>query len=351
MKRFLFGAILTTFAGAANAQSSLTLTGIVGGGFRWASGISGGPQIGYSNNILAGNSFGLRGSEDLGGGVKAIFTLINSFNSGDGTLSNSAAPYQDAYVGLTGDFGRVTFGRQLNASEDLAVVLDPSAARGQSFAIVPEVAYSANVFTLDSRFNNTIKYLAKLGGLSMGGSYSPGGIAGSSRANSNFSFSMLYQYQTLIGGAAYEKTYNATGSQWAQTMEVGGAWQIGAARLYLSYTTLAVSSGSATLPQRRDKVVAGGLVYRVTPAIQLTAALYDDIADNLSNSSGANGHKLTTYAIAEYFLTKRTELYVEVDRNGFSGAYSKDPTNIYVFNLRPGARTSTGLTIGFMTQF
>jgi predicted porin len=55
--------------------------------------------------------------------------------------------------------------------------------------------------------------------------------------------------------------------------------------------------------------------------------------------------------MVEYFLSKRSELYVEFDRNGFSGAYKKDPTNVSALNLRPDGRAVTGVSIGMITQF
>ena len=85
---------------------------------------------------------------------------------------------------------------------------------------------------------------------------------------------------------------------------------------------------AVSAPKRRDRIPGGGVVWVFTPTFQVTAAFYDDIAGNLGNVEGAGGHKLTSYAIAEYFLSKRTELYAEVDRNGFSGAYRYDPANI-----------------------
>ncbi|MFM0247911.1 porin [Paraburkholderia sediminicola] len=350
MKKVVAAMIMMT-AGVAHAQSSVTLTGVIGGGFRWQDGVKGGSQFGFDNNSVTGNSFGIRGKEDLGGGVQAIFDLESGFYSGTGSqyLTNTLFS-QAAYVGLVGGFGRLTFGRQFSAFEDLALVLDPSLGRG-SAPTVPAAFYATNPFNYDSRFSNTVKYRVKFGGLAFSSSYSLGGVAGDIRAGSSWSFSTLYQYQTLSAGISYQHSYNSNASQWAQAVEAGGTWQLGAARLYLNYTTLAVTGASAFAPQRRDKIPAGGIVYQVTPALQLTAAFYDDIAANLGNVSDAGGHKITSYLIAEYFLSKRTELYAEVDRNGFSGAYKLDPVNIAAFNLRPGASASTGVSIGVLTQF
>lgn len=346
MKKILVITVLTVLAGAANAQSSVTLFGRIGGGVRWVNGVKGGSVLGFDSNIIAGNEFALQGTEDLGSNLKAIFKLENDFVSGNGALS-----YRETYVGLTGDAGRITLGRQKSAFEDMGIVLDPSYARGVSLAIVPGVVYGANFFTLDIDFNNTIKYRNKIGRLTFSGSYSFGGVAGSTRAGSSYSAASLYQYQTLLAGVGYQKIYNADATQSAAVLQGGGAWQLGAARLYLTYSDFRVTGASGKTPERHDKIPAGGIVYQVTPQFQITVALYDDIASNLRNVGGASGRKITTYAIAEYYLSKRTELYAEVDRNGFSGAYKTDPINVAVFNLRPGASSTTGVSIGIMTQF
>jgi predicted porin len=344
---------LAAMAGGAHAQSSVTLFGTVGGGFRWTTGAKGGQQVGFDNNIISGNRFGLNGVEDLGQGLKAVFMLQSRFVTGTGGLAQASGLLfsQDAFVGLAGKFGRITLGRQLNAAEDVGIVLDPSYAQGSSISTVPEVVWGGNFFTLDSRFNNTVKYAGKIGALSFKASYSPGGLAGNTRAGSNLSVGATYRYQTLLAGAAYQKTYNANASQWAQTALGGVAWQLGPARLFLSYSMLSVTAISSMGLERRDKIPAGGFIYQVTPFVQLTAATYYDMASNLSNVRGADGRKLTSYAMAEYFLSKRTELYMEFDQNGFSGAYKSDPTNVAVFNLRPDGRAVTGVSIGMITQF
>ncbi|MGF6634802.1 porin [Paraburkholderia sp. MM6662-R1] len=352
MKRVLGATLISLLSGVACAQSSVTLYGDVGGGLRWTNGSKGGSVVGYNNNIIAGNQFGFTGKEDLGGGLKAIFKLEGAFNSGTGAVKTSGTLFsQAAFVGLTGNFGRLTFGRQLNANEDLGILIDPAGGRGQSIAIEPGVVYSANYFTLDSRFNNTVKYIGQAGGFRLAASYSPGGVAGNSRAATNFSGAALYQWGPALGGVSYQKTWNATATQWAQTFQTGGTLQLGPARLYLNYADLTVTGATPLAARRRDKIPGGGVVWLVTPAWQFTAALIEDIASNLGNVASANGHKVTTFAIAEYFLSKQTELYAEFDRNGFSGAYRYDPANITALGLNPGGHTMTGVSLGLMTRF
>ncbi|MBP0609484.1 MULTISPECIES: porin [Burkholderia] len=352
-RKMVLAMAAVTMAGGANAQSSVTLFGTLGGGVRWVDGLKGGHQLGFDSNIISGNSFGLKGTEDLGQGLKAIFTLQSGFVTGTGGLASASSPLfsKAAYVGLGTDAWRVTLGRQLNAAEDVGVSLDPDAAQGTSLAIVPGVVWVGNFFTLDSRFNNVVKIVGKTGGLTLRGSYSVGGVAGNTRAGSNLAVGATYQYQTLMVGAAYQKTYNATASQWAQSAIGGATWQLGPAKLYLSYSGLWVTAPTSAGIERRDDIPAVGLVYRITPFLEFSTATYYDIARNLKYARGSDGRKLTTYAMFNYFLSKRTQLYVEYDRNGFSGAYKRDPANVASLNLRPDGKAVTGMSVGMITQF
>ncbi|MBN3735306.1 porin [Burkholderia sp. Tr-20390] len=353
MKKMIAAALIGTLWGSAHAQSSVTLFGQVGGGVRWVNGQQGGSQVGFNGtNIIAGNEFGIRGKEDLGGGTTALFVLDGAYNTGTGALKTPGTLFsQAAYVGVSGAFGRFTFGRQFNAAEDLGIALDPLGGRGQSLAVEPGVQFAGNFFTLDSRFNNTIKYLGQAGGLRFGASYSPGGVAGNTRAGTNFSAAAMYSFANVMGGASYSKTYSADGTQSAQTIQTGGTLQFGPARLYASYASLAVTAHGAGAPTRHDDIPSLALLVQPTPRLQFSAAGFYDIARRIGNVPRADGNKLTVYAVAEYFLSKRTELYVEFDRNGMTGAYMRDPVTRAALGLRPGASATTGVTLGMMTRF
>ncbi len=341
-----------TFTSCAAAQSSVALFGTIGGGVRWTDGAKGGQQVGFDSNSVSGNTFGMRGEEDLGGGWKATFLLQSGFISGTGSLASSSSLFSKrAYVGLEGGFGRLTLGRQLNAAEDIGVQLDPNQANGPALATTPGVVWAGSFFTLDSRFNNTIKYVGRVGGFALRASYSPGGAAGNFRAGTNLALGASYQYRDVLVAGAYQQTYNATAAQWARTVIGGATWQLGPTRLYLGYSALDVSAASVSGAERHDRIPSAGIIYQITPALRFTGAAYYDIASNLGNRTNADGKKTSTYAMLEYFLSKRSELYLEFDRNGFSGAYKKDPANVVGLGLRPDGRTVTGISMGVITQF
>jgi predicted porin len=117
MKKSLLAlAVLSAFAGAASAQSSVTLSGRVDAGIiRSGSGSTasnwtmGGSQSGY-------NALTFSGREDLGGGMNAFFTLNHRFRINTGEINNPGGAsnfYRNVFVGLGGGFGDVRLGRML----------------------------------------------------------------------------------------------------------------------------------------------------------------------------------------------------------------------------------------------
>jgi len=346
------GVLPAIFPTISRAQSSVTLFGDIGGGVRWANGLNGGSAVMFNNNIIGVNSFGFYGKEDLGNGLAAVFKLQNAFNSGTGALKTANTIFsQAAFVGLTGDFGRITFGRQISASAYFATLVDPTSGQGQSLSIEPNVLYFFNYFTTDTRFNNTIFYLSHAGGFRVGASYSPGGVAGNLRSGTNYSATAMYQWGPVLAGVGYQKTWSPTATQWAQTLHAGASVQIGPARLYANYADFRVTASTPSAPDRHDSMPSVGLVILPTPTLQFTAAAYYDSARHLAFAQQGNGHKITTYVIAEYFLSKQTELYAEADYNGLSGAYRTDLINIGGLGMRPGGSSVTGVTLGVMTRF
>ncbi|MFM0703558.1 porin [Paraburkholderia sediminicola] len=351
MNYFFCLLMLAGFPLLASAQSSVTLYGVIGNGVRWINGTNGGSTVKMASTITP-SWFGFQGSEDIGGGLKVIFRLENGFDSPNGNLTTSNVLFQRAaYVGLDGQYGRLTMGRQLTSFEDLAISLDPYALAGGDAAISPGALTVVNVFTGDTRFNNVLKYTYVLNGVKLSANYSLGGVAGNQRAGANYSMQAAYQQGALFGGIGYQRTYNADATQMAQNYQAGGAWQIGPVRLFLNYLGLLISGSPQFASQRRDSIPQGGIVYQITPSIVLTAAFYDDIANNLGNVGGASGHKTTAFALAQYFLSKRTDLYAEIDRNSFSGAYKTDPTNLLVFNRNAASNATVGVSLGFATHF
>ena len=118
MKKSLLAlAVLGAFAGAASAQTNVTVYGLVDAGIQRTDTDNSGARWGLDSGLQSGNRLGFKGSEDLGGGLSAIFTLESGFNLDDGTQAQGGRLFgRQAWVGLNGGFGTVKFGRQYTPS-------------------------------------------------------------------------------------------------------------------------------------------------------------------------------------------------------------------------------------------
>jgi general bacterial porin, GBP family len=140
VNRGVMGAALMLAAGGAAAQSSVTLYGVVdvfGQFLSNGAGTKGGPGTAYvpgANSFSersggsTGSMFGLKGTEDLGNGLKAIFDVENGFNVNNGTFfaDTTSLFYRQAWVGLRHDnWGTLTFGRQYQPSFIAIYPTDP----------------------------------------------------------------------------------------------------------------------------------------------------------------------------------------------------------------------------------
>ncbi len=106
MKRTLIAAAAVLAAGTAFAQSSVTLYGRVNTSVEYQKASSGNKTV-LENNA---SRWGIRGTEDIGGGLKGLFVLESGFNSDNGGLTRSGLFDREAWVGLQGNFGRVRLG-------------------------------------------------------------------------------------------------------------------------------------------------------------------------------------------------------------------------------------------------
>ncbi|MDR5821734.1 porin [Caballeronia sp. LZ043] len=183
MKKLWAVAALTGTASLACGQSSVTLYGIVDTGIEYYDNVpKGGSFVGMPS--LTGempSRFGLRGVEDLGGGFKTFFVLENGFATDSGALNYGGRLFgRQANVGLSGDYGSFTLGRQMNMSMYAllnADVIGPSIHSMASF----------DGYLPNARSDSAIGYLGEFHGVTAGGTYSFGrdaaGPAGPSATN------------------------------------------------------------------------------------------------------------------------------------------------------------------------
>ena len=126
MKKLLIAtAALATFATAAQAQSSVTLYGALDNAVAWFGNVKGTNGSGNTFRMQAGNLspnlWGLKGNEDLGNGLHAIFQIESGYDLNTGTQGQGGRIFgRQAYVGLqSSNMGTVTLGRQYDPLIDL----------------------------------------------------------------------------------------------------------------------------------------------------------------------------------------------------------------------------------------
>ncbi|MGN4074153.1 porin, partial [Burkholderia gladioli] len=111
-------AVTAAAASPALAQSSVTLYGVIDEGLNYTNNIGGkGGAVELTSGYAQGSRWGLRGTEDLGGGLAAIFTLENGFDASSGKAQEGGRMFgRQAYVGLQDKrYGTVTLGRQYDS--------------------------------------------------------------------------------------------------------------------------------------------------------------------------------------------------------------------------------------------
>jgi predicted porin len=165
MKKSLFAlAVLSTVAGIASAQTNVTIYGILDMGLDYDHGKTGSvatgvePKWSVASGQTSGSRIGFKGSEDLGGGLSAIFTLESGFTADDGNLSYNGRLFgRQSWVGLNGHMGSIKVGRQTSATYLALQTLDPYTVNSAGDA---QRAYGYGLGKVDpiSRADNSVIY-------------------------------------------------------------------------------------------------------------------------------------------------------------------------------------------------
>jgi predicted porin len=390
---------LLAVASAAHAQSSVTMYGIVDTGFNWTSNAGGHNLYNMSSGVLQASRWGLRGKEDLGGGLAAIFVLENGFDLNSGSLAqkNRGSTQglmfgRQAYVGLASAYGTVLLGRQYDSVVDYVGPFESGTQWGGYIAAHPgDVDNMNNAY----RVNNAIKYASKsYGGVTFGGVYSLGGVAGDVSRNQLWSLGAGYANGPLTLGVGYLNARNPnvgffgdngastaasasanfisspvySGYASARTYQVvaaGAAYVFGAATFGVTYSNTQFRNLGDTLasgPNPRGysgnasfNNVEGNFKYQLTPALVLGASFDYTKGGEVDSATGTNpGAKYYQGAIgADYFLSKRTDVYLIGVYQKASGTDSTGAQAVAAINnLTPSTsdRQST-LRVGIRHKF
>jgi outer membrane protein OmpU len=214
MKTKMFCVALGTLVGSmagestAFAQSSVTLYGKIDTGITYVSNEGGSANYRADDGKMYGNRWGLTGSEDLGGGLKAIFKLENGFSLNTGKLRQGGAEFgRQAYVGLSSDLGTLLFGNQYDFTNDFILPYNVS---------VYATGYSIHQGDFDrvggDRLQNAVKYTSPdFKGLSFGAMYSFSNRAGDFHNGSSWSAGVNYAHGPFAASVAYTRLNQPSG--------------------------------------------------------------------------------------------------------------------------------------------
>lgn len=398
-------------ASGAMAQSTVTLYGLVDGGFNHVSGLRNGSFNGIASGIMEGSRFGLRGTEDIGGGYKAIFTLENRLELDTGSVTNrpnsgnqlpdrvattvnanlpaglSGTPLalgtitainnaigtnafgvnlagnlfdRQAFAGLVTPFGAFTLGRQYTPGYLVSATFD--ASQTQSSLAAGQVASLPAAF--DIRLSNTLQYGIQTGGITAAIMYGAGEVAGNNSAGRFLGAMAIYKGDGFSVGVAHNEKKNEFGQKSLTNNVLGANVVAGPGTLYGLYATIKDDNPSGLSPffatagpvfqnaynvAFRQDASLMHIGYRLTSGVHTFVTAFNRLNDKRAVNADTDSYGVTyTYA-----LSKRTNLNAVLTRFNNKGAGQIAPGgNGFLGGVTASAGTgSTNLALGVRHTF
>jgi predicted porin len=376
-KTLIVAAVATSLSTLAHAQSSVTLYGTVDSGVTYTSNVGGHSQWGLESGASEQSRWGLRGVENLGGGLKTVFDLESGFAMTNGTLANNGGLFnRQAYVGLSHDeIGTVTLGRQYDAMQDYLAPLTATGSWGGTYFAHP---FNNDNLNTGGGFaaNNSIKFSSvNYEGMHFGGTY---GFSNSGEFANNREYSLGAAYQNAgvhFGGAYSQQNYgpqaNAQGATSGSLLAnpvlsslrqrefgAGASYAFGPALVGLAWTQSRLDHfgiGGASIRLNNYEVNGS---YNLTPVLTLAAA-YTYTSLRAAGGAGDLGkaHVNQFGLHTDYALSRRTEVYAQAVYQFASGM------NAAIYNGDIGlnsdgssaasssSRYQTAVTVGLRHKF
>jgi predicted porin len=304
--------------------------------------------------------WGLRGSEDLGGGLRAVYTLEAGFGLDSGTpLQSGRAFGRQAFVGLAGDWGTLTFGRQWTMT--FFSMLDADVIGPAAFGMAAIDPYLPN-----ARTDNSISYRGTFSGFTVGGTYSlgrdgsaPANCAGENAAHECRAWSALVKYDDSKWGVALAQDRSnggATGTFFGQPAgTVASASNVDTRTQVNGYLRLASAK------------VGGGLIrhrLHASPTLLSTSLYYLGVSAPVAGAFSVDAQLLAlrddrplsnvhgVVVRGNYAFSRRTAAYVMVGHmsNDGNAAYSVTAGETTSVAPLPG-HGQTGLMVGLRHTF
>jgi predicted porin len=335
---------------SANAQTNVQVYGLIDAGVEAVN--HAGPNDHGLVRVISGGKntsrWGFRGTEDLGGGLKAVFNLEGGILMDTGAADGALFKRQ-ANVGLEGSFGRVVIGRSFTTTYDLVIRFDPLGFAPNYSWATTGAATGPSKYGMTTAFDNLIKYTGHAGGFTYGASIGLGEQAGNAADSRKYAVGGSWAGGPLSLMAAYEQINGnvlpATGNRDETTaFHLGAAYQAGQWRYHAGMRGYKLESGKAATPDVRGDTYWLGIT-DVIGKVTLTGAVYHINTRNLPTAKDADPTMVVARAM--YALSKRTDLYLvaahaRADHGQLVGLSRDDPGT---------GTTQSGVTAGIQHRF
>ncbi len=324
--------------GLQSGGSSVTIYGLIDQGVEYVNNIAKGSTTADTVRVSHGTAtsyFGIRGTEDLGGGLQALWDLQGGYAPDNGTSLQGGRLFgRQSYVGLSGKYGRLTFGRQYTMRFYATSPINPFGTGAHGLTTLDNGIANA-------RADNSIAYRYHAGGLELGVNYSFGrdAVDGKSQVASNCpgetgsgsqcrAFGAMVKYETSNWGVttAYDRLNGGTSATFGGLTSpdrtdtryiLGGYFFVSGARIGGGWIRR-INDGLST-PRSN--------LFWVSAKVPVTANFsIDGMVAHIKYDQSPD--KALTFVLrGMYSLSKRTALYVTADHISNGGALAYSATN------------------------
>jgi GBP family porin len=388
MKKSLLTIALTgAFAVSAHAQSSVTLYGLIDTGLVYTNNQGGHSAWQEVSSSTQNTVFGLKGSEDLGGGLHAIFKLEQGFNLNNGTQAFPGDGFgSQAWVGLQSDpYGTLTFGRQFDVLNDL---LGPLTAETNTWGgnMAAHPLENDNLAADSVVINNTVKYASPtFYGVTVEGMYAFSNKAGGFSNNRAYGLSASFAQGPVNLAAGYLQFNNAGGgvlgtnengaiaqgdgsanfvAQRQRIWGAGGNYTFGPATVGLVWSHTQIDNMASVFSFGLGSYMPlGGTLrldnyevnakYSLTPALTLSGAYTFTDGAYGDGATSASPMWNSVMLQTDYSLSKRTDIYLEGVYQHVHGAPAGSVLGEAMINTLSPSSTGTqvAVTVGLRHAF
>jgi predicted porin len=379
---------LSAVATAATAQTTATLYGIVDASIYKSTNTAGASQLQLASGMMEGSRWGIRGTEDLGGGMRAMFTLENRFEvdtgaTGNRPISGSALPARltrglsagqltaiapvlaavgpqqavnpgntlfdrQAFLGLVTPVGAFLAGRQYTPGFATLAKYDTSATQG------PATSGGLGMLLyqpVEIRRNNSLQYVIQQSGISASVMHAFGEAKTATTPGSSGSltgFNLSYDAGPISVGVAHNAAKDGVGQSSLKTTVIGGSYNFGAAKLFGTYAkiddknpALATSIAALSAPAAallKPNLIQDASLFHLGVSFDVGSGTIKLAYNQLNDKRAANADSTSYGGTYTYPLSKRTNLNFALARvtnknfgqvalggGGFSGGITSAP--------------------------